>query len=378
MSIIIGADIVPTEKNIEYFINGEVGNVFDEEILEILRNADYRIFNLEVPLCDFENPIKKSGPNLIAPTGVITGLKKLEIDLFTLANNHILDQGVQGLKTTIHLLENNNISYVGVGENKESAAKPFFFNCMNRRIGVYACAEYEFSVVTSEHMGANAFDLIDTFEHIENCKRNCDYLIVLYHGGIEEYRYPSPLLQKVFRKMADNGADLVIAQHTHCIGCWEKYKNSSLVYGQGNFSFDKKDNEYWNTGLLIEIKDDFSIEFIPFFKENRHVKLAKELMYEKIMGEFHIRCREVLDNTIITEKYNQLVKTKSINVLLSLSGLRYNIPLRVMIKLFGNRFGMAYFRFRYRKRRFFSLKNLVECEAHSEMLRSLLSNWENF
>ena len=94
-------------------------------------------------------------------------------------------------------------------------------------------------------------------------KAQCDYAIVLYHGGKEYYRYPSPNLQKTCRKLVEKGADLVICQHSHCIGCEEKYQDGTIVYGQGNFLFDHGDNEYWNTSLLVQIKDDGQINYVP-------------------------------------------------------------------------------------------------------------------
>lgn len=44
--------------------------------------------------------------------------------------------------------------------------------------------------------------------------------------------------------MVEKGADLVIYQHSHCVGSYEKYKDSTIVYGQGNFMFNKRDDEY--------------------------------------------------------------------------------------------------------------------------------------
>lgn len=76
MNIIIGADLVPTKSNFEHFKNGNIEKVFDEKILNVLKEVDYRIFNLEAPLTDIENPLEKSGPNLKAPTYTITGIKK--------------------------------------------------------------------------------------------------------------------------------------------------------------------------------------------------------------------------------------------------------------------------------------------------------------
>ena len=48
-------------------------------------------------------------------------------------------------------------------------------------------------------LGANPFDPLETPDHIAELKSRCDYVIVLYHGGKEYYRCPSPNLRKVFR-----------------------------------------------------------------------------------------------------------------------------------------------------------------------------------
>ena len=98
-------DLVPTKSNIELFNNADIEKLLGEGLLSIWYNADIRIFNLEVPLSDKEDPIEKCGPNLIAPTSTI-GHKALQPSLITLANNHILDQGVLGLKSTERFYKN--------------------------------------------------------------------------------------------------------------------------------------------------------------------------------------------------------------------------------------------------------------------------------
>ena len=74
-------------------------------MVNILGKADYRIFNLETPLADKKAPIYKCGPNLIAPTSCINGIKKIGVNIFTLANNHIMDQDVKGLGKKLQILE---------------------------------------------------------------------------------------------------------------------------------------------------------------------------------------------------------------------------------------------------------------------------------
>ena len=67
MSILIGADIVPTKSNYELFENADVNSLIGSELVDVLAGADFRIFNLEVPLADASTPIEKGGHNMIAP-----------------------------------------------------------------------------------------------------------------------------------------------------------------------------------------------------------------------------------------------------------------------------------------------------------------------
>ena len=154
MNILIGADFLPTRRNAEYFVKGDIRHLFGEQLTGLLTNSDCRIFNLEIPLTDKESPISKCGPNLIAPTECIAGYRAAGVDLLTLANNHIMDQGQQGLESTLQLLRENDIHAVGAGKTPEEAAKPFIFSCDGKSIGVYACVEHEFSVVTVSSAGA--------------------------------------------------------------------------------------------------------------------------------------------------------------------------------------------------------------------------------
>lgn len=226
--ILIGADLVPTNSNMLYFESGDVKTLLGEDLLQLMQRADCRIFNLEVPLCDKENPILKCGPNLIASEKSVNGIKAMGVDVVTLSNNHILDQGEQGLRTTRNILEKNGIDYLGAGSTPEEAAKPYFFVHKSKKMGIYACAEHEFTIVSDVTAGANPFDPLNSLDHIAAAKRQCDYLIVLYHGGKEHYRYPSVQLQKTCRKIVEKGADLVVCQHSHCIGCEENMRMVQL------------------------------------------------------------------------------------------------------------------------------------------------------
>lgn len=368
MGIIIGADFVPTTTNYDLFANGNVEELVGKELKEILINADYRIFNLELPLTDTATPISKCGPALIAPTSTIELYKKANVNLLTLANNHIFDQGAQGLKSTVDLLNNSGIGMVGVGDTPEAAAQPYVFNYRDKKIGVYACAEHEFSIVSDEAPGANPFDPLESLDHISKLKDECDFVIVLYHGGKEHYRYPSPNLQKTCRKIVEKGADLVVCQHSHCIGCEEKYNNGTIVYGQGNFLFDLSNSEFWQTALLIDINEKFEISYIPVKKVERTVALASEEQKQQILSDFLQRSEQIKQDCVVKQKYKEFADQMRDLYLNTFLGARKGFFFKVINKLSGHRFERYYLEKRYKKEKILALRNFIECEAHRELI----------
>ncbi len=185
MELLVAADLVPTEVNIEAFNKAEIKALLGNELLSIWYSADIRIFNLEVPLTDTEEPIDKCGSNLIAPTSTVNGIKALSPTLVTLANNHIMDQGMRGLKSAIDILRRHGISYIGAGYNLFEASQPSILHGDGIKIGIYACAEHEFTIAEDDMPGANPFDPLESLEHIHRLKKESDYVIVLYHGGKE-------------------------------------------------------------------------------------------------------------------------------------------------------------------------------------------------
>ncbi len=373
MSILIGADIVPTNSNCDFFSNGNLEKLLDEELISKFRSAQYKIFNLEVPLTDAPSPIEKAGPSLVASRSTVEALKKMKIDLLSLANNHIMDQGVDGLKSTMKILDNSNIAYLGVGLNLDAASKPFIFEYSGKRIGVYSCAEHEFSIADEVTPGANPYEPLESFDHVVSLKEKCEYVIVLYHGGKEHYRYPSPMLQKVCRKFVEKGADLVVCQHSHCIGCHESFNGGTIVYGQGNFLFDRKDDEFWSTSLLIEIDSDFNIHYIPLEKKGCSVAVAKE-NGAQILDDFYTRSDQIKDPHFIISEYVRYAEYVSTDYLLKIGGIKRGFLTKVMDKLTFHKFTKFRLKKRFGKQELLLMKNYFECEAHRELIGQIVSH----
>lgn len=367
ITMIICGDTVPTNSNFWEFINADRKNLISDELWNKMKDADFRFYNLEVPLTDEEAPIVKCGPNLIAPTACVNGIKSFAPSLVGLANNHTLDQDEQGLLKTFEVLSDNGIPFMGAGRNLEEAAKPYIFEKKGKKIGIYNCAEHEFTIAEENKPGANPFDVFDSPEHIRELKKQCDYVVVIYHGCKEHYRYPSPKVQRVCRKMVECGADLVVGQHSHCVGCEEKYLNGRIVYGQGNFIFDKYSSEFWKTGMILKVTfdEEIEVEYIPLCRENRGSGLGSQ----DIIDGFYKRSEEITESGFVEREYEKYALTmidEYLAMLTDTSGEAFSDERNVLRAKTENLRG------KYHTSVLAAMENLFRCEAHNELIQAAL------
>lgn len=364
MKILIGGDTVPTNSNEELFINGDANELVGVSLYTILREADYRICNLETPLTLNRCQINKCGPSLMAKPETVRGYQALGINLVTLANNHILDQSIKGLQDTIETLDSAGIEHIGAGTlNNMCSSKCLRDN--GNSIAIYTCAEHEFSIAEEERIGANPFEPCVSLREISNLADNHDYVIVLYHGGKECYRYPSPLLQLRCHAIVDSGADLVICQHSHCIGCQEQYGNGTIIYGQGNFIFDLRSNDYWNSGMLVKLDDDFKISYTPMIKSNGVMRLAEGAEADAITNAFFKRSEEILKPGFVKNNYEKFAATTFLEYIEKIHGKK-SVFYRIGKRLLGDKFAHWFMKQKYDIDSILNLVNVLECEPHRE------------
>lgn len=367
-TVCFGGDLVPTEVNEKLFCDGEIEKIAGKALLDELERCDFRIYNLETALCDTGEPILKCGPNLKACPETVNGIAKLRPSVIAMANNHILDYGEDGLADTMAALRKRNIPFFGAGRNAREAQKPYIIENDGVRIGLYNCAEHEFTIAKEQRGGANPFDALESPDHVRALKQQCDYVVVLYHGGKEHYRYPSPELQKRCRKLVDCGADLVLCQHSHCVGCQEIYSGRTIVYGQGNFIFipEWTDNEYWANSLLVKatIGQGISVRYIPLIKTDMGTRIADAAEAKKIMDDFYARSEEIAQPGLIEKQYLEFSKQLEGKYLSCFAGIMQKSD-----ELYDKNFADS-----YSADVLAAIINFVECEAHSELLLTSLKD----
>ncbi len=303
MRITIGGDVSIRDSE-ELFASCKCKELFGD-VIDVFGSSDRVLINLECAITEKDTPIKKIGPNLKAPLNTAKALKSIGVTDCCLSNNHIFDFGKAGIKDTLEQLEKFRLGYTGFGENEQDARKNMIMTDGKVKVAIIAVCEHEYSYALENRMGARAYDPYDTNDDILEAKKSADYVIVIYHGGKENCRYPSPRLLKACRSMIKHGADVVLCQHSHCIGCYEEYMGGHILYGQGNFHFiwndiaDESERDMWNTGLLaqIDIENELKIKFIPCVVDGDGIRLARGDEAHRLMSELAERNESLRDGS---------------------------------------------------------------------------------
>jgi len=294
-------------------------NLLGDDIKALYKNADINIVNLECPvnLHGDDHKIIKHGPHLQTTEQIFDHLSQLNITTVTLANNHLLDYGEQGVEATCRACHDHQITYVGAGADVQEAAQYIIIEKKDIKIAVINFCEHEWSIATSDTAGANPVDIIDNLAAIKKAKREADFVLVIIHAGNEYYNLPRPALKKLFRFYADNGADAVISHHTHTISGYEVYNNVPIIYGLGNMLFTRK-SEYagWYTGLTAQltIEKKQAVRFMLFptqqSKEDFSLSLATGKEKEAILEETATLSEIIADDVQLEQAWNRLIEKR--------------------------------------------------------------------
>ena len=293
MVLTLCGDISITQHNRRLWENTTVEKVFGKAA-DLFHTSDRVIINLECALTEADTAIRKFGPNLKGPAVAADILKEAGVTDCGLSNNHICDFGRTGLDDTLKELNRVGLNYTGVGENEEDSRKDLIITQDGKTVRIITVCEHEYSYAMPDFYGARPYDPYDTAEDIRIAKASSDYVIVMYHGGKEYSRYPSPRLRKLCRAMVNEGADLVLCQHSHCIGCTEEFKSGTIVYGQGNFHFiypELAKDDSWKEGLAVhvELNDHPQIRLIPVITTETGIDLAPEEKSAQILADIEAR-----------------------------------------------------------------------------------------
>jgi poly-gamma-glutamate capsule biosynthesis protein CapA/YwtB (metallophosphatase superfamily) len=216
-----------------------------EQVKTLLQQAQIVFGNLEGPLTDDgtadqnKKYVFRSPPQKVAPALAHAGF-----NIVSLANNHSLDYGPQGLEDTRVALEKAGIQPVGAGRNEAEARTPVYV-----KAGGVTVAFLAYSLVFPEEFWAGPDKPGTAFGHEENvradvaaARHKADIVVVSYHWGQEGKTDLRDYQTLLAHAAIDAGATVVLGHHPHILQGVERYRNGVIVYSLGNFAFGSYSN----------------------------------------------------------------------------------------------------------------------------------------
>jgi poly-gamma-glutamate synthesis protein (capsule biosynthesis protein) len=275
------------------------------EIVDVFASHDMVLCNLECVLSDIgrqQNSLRSLHMRGRPTTAAY--LAKWGVTVAHVANNHILEQGLESAVDTVQQLEKAGVKTVGAGKNGrfQMGNEPLSMRFGDQPVAVIgACF----------HNGKYAFNsnLDNVIQTIEAKAAKDNLVIVSVHWGDELIDRPSIWQRKVARQFADAGALLIIGHHSHVVQGIDSADNFLVAYSLGNFIFDShfKDTD-WSIILSIIIADKRIIkwEAIPILRdEDYRPILATGEMKNELHKETMRRCDILRQQPIGTERYEK-------------------------------------------------------------------------
>ena len=102
-------------------------DLISDEVLSFLHSADHVIANVEGPIAEIPQNTVQSGVKQLLHTidpEAVKVLKNMRADIWNICNNHIMDAGEDGIKSTIEIAKQNGVKTIGAGMNINDARKP--------------------------------------------------------------------------------------------------------------------------------------------------------------------------------------------------------------------------------------------------------------
>lgn len=358
----------------EQLISNEIKDVFTDSCLNIV--------NLEAPVCKPQknHKIIKTGPHLYNAEVSIKVLNYLNVNLLTLANNHIFDYGEQGLSETLTKCKTAGIDYVGAGMSLQEASKIYYKKLQNGVLAIINIAENEWSIASHNRPGANPLDLIHCVHDIREAKMHADFVFIIIHGGHENYKLPSPKMVRLYRFFIDEGADAVIGHHAHCYSGYEVYESSPIIYNLGNFIFPGRNKpRQWYEGNLLNIsineQRELSFQLIPYMQCDNvcNIRMMNEKETEEFYSEVNKLNSIISDDILLAREWNKFLQRKEKYYLRIFSNS--HIINSSFFQRFVSKAGLL--KYFLHKNYVKSVINAIQCESHHDCVLQILSKYLN-
>lgn len=341
--------------------DNKYNNIF-VKVKEYLQKSNIVIGNLETPISHNANN-KTEEYKFVSPIEFADAIKSAGISFVSTANNHCLDNGIEGLDETIDCLDEIGIEHVGTYKNEKTYVVK---KINNKKIAIMANTYGTNAFSNKVYLRKNELDKIDLLQKqelnniiirwinnsdkiiakcfrfifrsiglfefdkpiyerkeksmINNIKKDiniirnkykADYILMMMHDGGQNNLFPIKRTINRINRIKSLGIDALITNHEHMIHKVNTYNNKIVTYSLGNFTgitgvIKPPYNTYQAYSIGINIYfDESNIKYTFTIFKNVYNKeldcIQVNLLYDLINEESNSEKREklIMDNNAI-------------------------------------------------------------------------------
>ena len=300
------------------------------EVKEHLSSANFTIGNLETVLAGKEKGY--SGyPFFNAPDDFLEAIYGAGFDLLVTANNHALDQGIDGVDRTIEKMDEFGLDHTGnyLSQNDRDSIRIYNINGIHLAVIAYSYGTNGVLIPSGENYVINLIDFNLIEEDINKAKyEGADIVLVFYHFGEEYEREPNIYQRDVIDHTIKAGADIIIGSHPHVVQPVNYFKTNGgsldtgfVAYSLGNFI----SNQRWrfsdagvilNISISKDLKRDSvylsNVSYIPTWVFKGNTKKGKEYIILHANKSYDDSIYSYLSNTDKEKMHQAFEDTKYI------------------------------------------------------------------
>ncbi|NOY09319.1 MAG: CapA family protein [Spirochaetes bacterium] len=276
--------------------------VIYKNIEDVLSDDDLSFANLEFTIDESK---RVSGyPRFNVHRDYIKAAVDSGFQVFSVANNHIYDYGIDGVFQTVRSIEflkrlyDGKVYFSGIRGNLQRGFAPEVINIKGHRIYFIAVSQFlnrlEKSpyVFLADYRNKEAEE--EFLKYIRKIRKNADLLILSYHGGKEYYLKPEREKISFFHRLIESGVDIVYSHHPHVLQPYEIVKHNDLrkliLYSTGNLiSGMIKSLKPGNSGAIVNYTGDsvlftVTVAFTNSGPDIKNIKIVPVAQYKNPEG----------------------------------------------------------------------------------------------
>jgi hypothetical protein len=245
------------EGGIRSKLDSDPGGMFAPIAPELMA-VDVAVVNLETAITERGRPEAKEF-NFRAPARALDALKAAGVDVVTMANNHGIDYGPDGLADSLAAKAAAPVGVVGIGANATEAYAPWRTEVHGQRIAVIGASDVIDGALiprwtaTDAQAGiasAKGSDQLRLVGAVMAARTDSDTVVVDVHWGEEGTECPTPRQEELAQSLVDAGADIVVGSHSHRVETAGRLGAALVDYGLGNFVFYNESGTSGVSGVL--------------------------------------------------------------------------------------------------------------------------------